>query len=83
MAALRVIPALKCREEFEIAFYDHANGFFGIAAQFDDRTWLGPDDFEHRAIHGVSRGKRQGQESKSESWAKHESLLWGENLVDI
>ena len=75
VAALMVLRALQCREEREIALYDHADGLFGVAAQFDDRAGLGPDDFERRAILCVGRGERECQERKCEGWTKHESLL--------
>lgn len=55
VAALLVLRALQCGEEREIALYDHADGLFGVAAQFDDSAGLGPDDFEHRAVLCMGR----------------------------
>jgi len=67
VAAFMVIPALKRREEREIAFDNDADGLFGVAAQFDNRAGLGPDDFEHGAILCLGRCKRKCQERQCES----------------
>lgn len=46
VAALRVIPAFAGWEQSEIALYDDADHTFGIVAELDHGSSLGPDDLQ-------------------------------------